>query len=138
MPGESGQEEGLQAPARDGYRDEADRVLWREAVDPICGSPDSAVAVQFSGWPWLLQIAAGDVDEKLYTGGQVMTSEEYAEKQEQILMAVPKEFWGPMSYYAYERSHAYGMEETLNTLVGLVSDIGPAIKEFELRIRGEK
>ena len=59
------------------------------------------------------------------------------EKTDYILLQVPKEFRGPLSYMAYERGHSAGESEVEMILEGLVADLAPVIQAFEKRIRAE-
>ena len=66
-----------------------------------------------------------------------MTQDEYAKKQFELLLDVPDEFRGVLSYMAYERGHSGGREEVINILSGLVADLKPCIEAFEKRLLAE-
>ncbi len=55
-------------------------------------------------------------------------------REEALLERVPLEFRSTISYMAYERSHAYGVDEVFNTMTGLVNDLQPAIHAYGLRV----
>jgi len=55
-------------------------------------------------------------------------------REEALLERVPLEFRSAISYMAYERSHAYGVDEVYNTMLGLVNDLQPAIHAYGIRI----
>lgn len=57
---------------------------------------------------------------------------------EYLLSQIPEEFRSTLSYMAYEKSHAYGEEETNLTLKSLILDLKPSIDKFEARVRAEK
>lgn len=63
-----------------------------------------------------------------------MILDEFNRQQDEILLAVPAELRPVLSYMAYERSHAYGYEETLNTLRNMVHDILDAVLAYGRRM----
>jgi len=64
-----------------------------------------------------------------------MTSEEFAEKERELLAKLPEEFRGPVSGAALERGHAYGLEEVLYHVDGLVEMLQEPIKQYTQRIK---
>lgn len=66
-----------------------------------------------------------------------MTAKEFANKEKEILSAIPQEFHGAVSYQAYEDGHAYGYEEVLIHVQNLVGMLAKPIAEFEARIKKE-
>jgi hypothetical protein len=67
-----------------------------------------------------------------------MDSQEFLDKEEKLLAELPVEFRSTISVMAYERGHAYGHNEVLGHVQGMVYDLLPAIQAFESRIRSEK
>jgi hypothetical protein len=63
-----------------------------------------------------------------------MTNDEYIKKSDEILLQVPIEFRSVLDYMAYEKGHAFGYDEVIGILEGLVNSLSPAIVEFETRI----
>lgn len=63
-----------------------------------------------------------------------MTLDEFNDRQDQILLALPEELRPVLSYMAYERSHAYGYQEVLNTLGGMVHDLRDAVLAYGSRM----
>ena len=55
-------------------------------------------------------------------------------EEQYYLEMVPEEFRGVLSWMAYDRSHAYGEQETLNTLNSLCTDLKPAIDAFRQKV----
>jgi hypothetical protein len=54
-------------------------------------------------------------------GGITMTTEEFNSKESALLNRLPQVFRSPVSYYAYEKGHAYGMKEVLLHVESLVN-----------------
>lgn len=63
-----------------------------------------------------------------------MTLDEYNTQQDSILQGLPEELRPAVSYMAYERSHAYGYEEVINTLRGLVHDLRSPVLAYGQRM----
>lgn len=63
-----------------------------------------------------------------------MTSEEFNAKEQELLQQVPVEFHSALSYYAYDKGHAYGYEEVLIHLGELVDMLVPCFKEYDNRV----
>lgn len=63
-----------------------------------------------------------------------MTPDEYNDLQDEILQGLPEELRPAVSYMAYERSHAYGYEEVINTLRGMVDDLRDAVLAYGSRM----
>jgi hypothetical protein len=66
-----------------------------------------------------------------------MTDEEFNNRQTTLLVDIPKEFHGALSYHAWESGHAYGYEEVLSHLQDLVEMIRKPINDFKGRILTE-
>lgn len=58
-----------------------------------------------------------------------MTDSEFQEKEDSLLLGIPEEFRGALSYQAYQRGHSAGMSEVLMILTNLVYDMEQPIKE---------
>ena len=54
--------------------------------------------------------------------------------QDEILQGLPEELRPAVSYMAYERSHAYGYEEVINTLRGLVDELRDPVLAYGSRM----
>jgi len=67
-----------------------------------------------------------------------MTGEEFAVKQNELLIQLPSQFRSAISYMAYERGHSAGHEEVLGILSGLIFDLLPSIQQFEKDIRSKE
>jgi len=52
----------------------------------------------------------------------------------EILCVLPEEFRSAISYYAYEKGHAYGYEEVLSYLEQLVDALKPCVEKYTQRI----
>lgn len=65
-----------------------------------------------------------------------MTNEEYAARERELLSQLPPEFHSAVSYHAYETGHAYGHEEVLIHLQGLVDMLVPCVNSYTQRIKG--
>lgn len=63
-----------------------------------------------------------------------MTNEEYAAKERELLSQLPQEFHSAVSYHAYETGHAYGHEEVLIHLQGLVDMLVPCVNSYTQRL----
>ena len=63
-----------------------------------------------------------------------MTLDEFNDRQDKILAVLPEELRPVLSYMAYERSHAYGYEEVLNSLGGMVHDLRDAVLAYGSRM----
>ncbi len=63
-----------------------------------------------------------------------MTLDDYNTRQNEILADLPDELRPVLSYMAYERSHAYGYEEVLNTLSSMVHDLRDAVRAYGARM----
>lgn len=66
-----------------------------------------------------------------------MTSEEFLQKEREILDALPNEFQSFVSAYALDHSHAYG-EEVLSWERALVSDLLPIIEKYRKRLKPDQ
>jgi len=60
-----------------------------------------------------------------------MTEEEFKQRQDDLLTAVPKEFHSYLSHKAWEDGHACGYEEVITILSSHVDEIQDSIKKFE-------
>ena len=69
-----------------------------------------------------------------------MTDQEYADKEKALFdeSKIPVEFRSALSYLAYERGHAYGLDEIWSELIDLVSGLQEPIKKYTERIQNEK
>jgi hypothetical protein len=63
-----------------------------------------------------------------------VTLDEFNDRQDKILAVLPEELRPVLSYMAYERSHAYGYEEVLNSLGGMVHDLRDAVLAYGSRM----
>ena len=61
---------------------------------------------------------------------------EEIEERDWLSEQLPPEFRGPLAYLAYERGHSAGQDEVDMIFRNLVTDLLPAIKAFESRIKG--
>ena len=64
-----------------------------------------------------------------------MVEEEFCEEEFDLLFDIPEEFHAALSYYAYEQSHAYGREEVVSTLGGLVDSLRKPIEEYRKNLK---
>jgi len=62
---------------------------------------------------------------------------ETQENTDYLLLQVPEEFRGKLSYMAYERGHSAGESEVELILTELIYELKPVIQAFEKRIRSE-
>jgi hypothetical protein len=70
----------------------------------------------------------------LFSSGVHVTSEEFNAREAALLQAVPAEFHSALSYYAYDKGHAYGHEEVLIHLGELVDMLAPCFKQYNNRV----
>jgi hypothetical protein len=68
----------------------------------------------------------------------LVVSEIDVDNEEYILRDVPKELHSSFSWMAYEKGHAYGQDEVVSHLKGLVDDLLPAILAYGTRVKKEK
>ena len=64
-----------------------------------------------------------------------MTSDEFNAREAELLQALPNEFHSAVSYHAYESGHAYGHEEVLIHLQGMVDMLAPCINKYTQRLQ---
>lgn len=59
-----------------------------------------------------------------------MTQEEFDAREKEILQELPEAFRSFVSYYAWEKGHAYGFEEVLSHERDLVSELKKPIADW--------
>lgn len=64
-----------------------------------------------------------------------MKPEEFDAKQHELLKRLPMEFHSSVAYYAWEKGHAYGYEEVLCHLSGLVDMLADPIAKFTASLK---
>jgi hypothetical protein len=64
-----------------------------------------------------------------------VTSDEFNAREAELLQALPNEFHSAVSYHAYESGHAYGHEEVLIHLQGMVDMLAPCINKYTQRLQ---
>lgn len=58
-----------------------------------------------------------------------MTEEEFSQKQTELLSRVPERFRGWLSYMAWRKGHAYGLDEVISLLEDYVDGLAECLSK---------
>jgi hypothetical protein len=76
--------------------------------------------------------------EATYEGIPIEIEEIDTDSEEYIMRDIPKEFHSTLSYMAYDRGHAYGMDEVRLHLKNFVEELQKPIEEFRKNLLAVK
>lgn len=80
-----------------------------------------------------------EINDTLYTREELergLSAEEiYLKKQAKLLADVPEEFHAVFSKHAWDKGHAYGLDEVLNHLEEIIDTFLPSIEEYGRKLQ---
>lgn len=119
---------------RVGYSVQMKYQIYNNCGHLVCSiyakSPDEAANYYFSR----NQRVSVFSEIKKVLGEFKMTNQEFIAKENELLANVPEEFRSAICFYAWQRGHAYGLEEVLNYVAELIDMFKEPIEAYTRRI----